>query len=254
MYDSLFQGCVAYYPGIIGSSGKYLDIIGGNDGTITGATKTGNDRFGTVNKCYDFTATGSKISLGNILNTTFAGSTAKFTIIVWINPIFTTLSNNTIIVAKDADNSFSENQRQFYLGINTTAKLTFLWFGALDASSYILNYSTTTLTSNSWKFIVITFDATQSTIVNKTTMYISSIKESISSTIYNSPTYIQTSTSHLGIGNILSSSGVATANQSFPGSIGEVMIFNTIKTPAEIKTIYDLTKLQYIMPKVGYWK
>ena len=51
-YEELFSNCVWYSDGSL--NGSYLANLVNSSlyGTITGATKTGNDRFGNGNRCY----------------------------------------------------------------------------------------------------------------------------------------------------------------------------------------------------------
>lgn len=54
--SGLFDGLVAYYD----MRGDANDIVGGNNGTVTGASLT-TDRFGFANSAYSFNGTSNHI-------------------------------------------------------------------------------------------------------------------------------------------------------------------------------------------------
>ena len=69
--SGLMDGLVAYYD----MRGDANDIVGGNNGTVTGATLT-TDRFGFANGAYSFNGSSNYITVSNsALSTTINGRT-----------------------------------------------------------------------------------------------------------------------------------------------------------------------------------
>jgi len=219
-YQEFFKNCIAYYPGQLSSNGKLVDVIGGYDGVVTGATKTGTDRFGLVNNSMVFNGA-NYITIGNIS----ALKTNTFTIVAWINLNQFGYAYQSILSCQIYG---SHNDYAFFYG--DYDKISRLVFTTQTASTgYSISESITSISLNNWYMVTCTF-------TNNGICYLYINGNNIGSNTMS----ITYSSGNVTIGKIESSPS------GFHGNIGEVLYFSSALTAAQVQTLYSLTKPRYV--------
>lgn len=184
-------------------------------------------------RALDFDGVNDYVRIGDVLDSAFVGAAARFTVAAWIYP---TENGNRVIIAKNADSNFAENQRQWDFRY-TSGQLDFVWFGDLLAANFRLVRSTATIPLNTWTHVAATFDAAIANADQKVNLFING--ESASYTIPitgGSPVSIQNATAPLAIGAMVNSAGTSSF-QNFQGRIDDARIFNRILTQTEITAL-----------------
>ncbi|MBT4397170.1 DUF2341 domain-containing protein, partial [archaeon] len=181
------------------------------------------------------------VSFGDSLDSTTTGEDKKFSYSVWIKP--ESPLSTCFIIGKVADSSCSESQRQYFLRLSSSGVLDFLWYGALDASSYRGVKGTTYITDLSkWHHVVVNYDGSIDTNdgLDRVEIYLDGVEESKELWLSSGSLLgIQDSTAHLGIGKALDPSGSACGGTNFfNGTIDEVAIWNRTLSEEEILNIY----------------
>jgi hypothetical protein len=241
--DYLDESLVARYE----LNGNINDSVGSNNGIINGAISA-EGLWGT--DAYYFDGVDDYILIGDVLDSTFVGSSAKFTISSWIN--LNNLEGNENIIGKSADSTFSENQRQFFLR-HMDGKIDFGWYGSLDTSSYRVYRTDNNISSNNWEYILVTFDASKN-LGNEVEIYINGIRQNISVAFSaGTPSSIQNGTAPLAIGAIVNSAENDYKN-TFDGIIEEVTIWDKALTNFEVENLYESKKPWIDEELVAYYK
>ena len=205
------------------SSTVATDLISGNNGTLTNMVPA-SDRVSDTGaggvRALDFDGVDDAVSCGAILDSVFAGAGKKFTLTSWIYPRVGAGANDVILAKLDAT---TYNQRQFMMR-NLGGYLDFVWYGALNSSSYRGYTCDDPLTLDAWQHVAVVYDATQS-LGSRVKMYVNGVLQSqtITNTL-GTPSQIQSSTAYLYFGN---------ANRgnlsifSFDGRLDDGRIFDT---------------------------
>ena len=208
----LTDGLVAYYD----MNGDAQDIIGGNNGTVTGATLT-TDRFGNNNKAYSFNWTSNNISLPFTLSWTA-------TIACW----FSTTSPSTTARM---------------IATNWVDQSTILWlttWGKFYSFNYNWGYefltSTTTVNTWNWFHWVITLDWT----TNGMKMYVNWVLEA-TDTSWFTASVVWWASWWIWNDRYLNSNW-------FPWYINEAMFLNRALSASEVLALYQLSSTRYITP------
>lgn len=229
MYDSLFQNCIAYYPGVkIGTS--YVDVIGRFNGTINGTVPMDViDRFGmkyTLNWEYQSTS--------NYVSAPFTDklSSTSQTIIAAMRPRALYSTNPCALALHNSTGGYYG----WDLRIGTD-RINFMLNSTAGGNTKSLDYSTT---NPDWDIFTISFTPSSIKLYRNGLLIASNT---------DAGTYVSTSTMYLNF-------GVDMPGQYYPfmGEIGEVMIFTVELTAVQIKAINDVMKMHYVNPKKGYWK
>lgn len=224
------------YPG---SGITLFDLSGvGNNGTLTNGASVVSQRSGRV---LNFDGVNDYVPVGDVLDSVFVGTSARFSVAAWIYP---TENGNRVIIAKNADSNFAEDQRQWSFRY-TSGQLDFVWFGDLLAANFRLVRSTATIPLNTWTHVVATFDATIANADQKANLFINS--ESVPYTIPitgGSPASIQNATTPLAIGAMVNSAGTSSF-QNFQGMIDDTRIFNRVLNIPEIINNFNATRGRY---------
>lgn len=230
-YATLRQGLVgAWCPSLPnGGSGNTLpDVSGyGNHGVLTnmGPEDWVSAQYG---RALDFDGVNDRVDCGNILNSVFAGSEARFTVCGWVN---TTVNANQLALAK-LDGTL--NQRQWFLRTNDDG-LDFAWYGAGDASSFRVARAALTFSTSGWVPFAVTFDATISSADQKVSIYLLGLQQSVSIPFsVGTPVSIQTGTASLSFASGFANS---IANNFFTGQLDDIRVYNRVLTPNEIRLL-----------------
>jgi len=229
-YESLFSGCVAYWP----MHGNAQDVIGSHDGTVTGATLT-DGRFGEANGAYDFNPT------QYITPATPADfKSSVFTWSMWVK-IDTTSpdvddSGGRIVGFRNSSGYYGYH---FHAQYSQGWKLRY-WIGGTNTGGAYNYVGNAALPSNEWFLLTIVQSESE------LKFYINGVVDatfSVASSVYKWDTTM--------IAYIGRATPTTTAYCMEYGQIGDTMFFNISKSPEEVKALYDLTKEKYVYPLIG---
>lgn len=224
-YEELFSSCVWYSDGSLNSDGTLANLINSSlSGTITGATKTGTDRFGNSNKAIVFTNTTDTINTGS---TTLIG-TGSYTAIMWAKS--TSAGGQQIITNS---NNAAASVAGLMISINPAINAVGVIHS--DGSSYIVNISGTTCTQlNAWVCYAVRFSAGTSV--------------SIFSNGNLNYTYSTSTTTHANPYTMRFGKDYSRTDNTFAGNMGEALLYARVLSDTEIITLYNLTSKKYITP------
>lgn len=217
----LTDGLVAYYD----FNGDANDIIGGNNGTVTGATLT-TDRFGNSNRAYNFSADGDKISCP----ASNYWITSNFTLSAWIKT-WTLVDGENMIFHKDWSSWF----RDFQFRVNNSDWTLTLYRG--DTWTWALaDFKTTWYSVEDWTYHFVT----------------ATFNSSVWSAIYID--WISRATNWTTTSKALSTQAlyiwwrVGDSVTDFNGKIEDCMIFNKALSASEVLALYQLSSTRYLTP------
>lgn len=233
--QELFSGCVAYWDGSLTNDGKLCDLIGGNHGTITGATKTGTDRLNQSNKSLVFDGVDDMVEIGSGIST-FNLST--FTFIVWAK------RDNSSGLQEIFSNNYgswgtgNSGNSGYALVIYDGGNIQFFYI--TTSYTYSITYCPS-ININEWHMVSFTINASDS---NRTSIYVDG---ALINSQTNALNIRHLSSGRTNIGRVWS---FATGAYHYPfdGSLGETLFFNRALSTNEIKIMYDLTSKNYIYP------
>ena len=222
----LTDGLVAYYD----FNGDANDIIGGNNGVVTGATLT-TDRFSNTNRSYSFNGSSSNISTWTWLNTTLTSN--AWSISIWFNA--TNLSDSNVFgkYLMAVDNS--SGVRQFALGIGSTWSTNpwQFWFEKTSTGTQHGLWGTT-ITTGTWNFLTVTYNWTDlKSFINWWTQNTTSAMTPLAS-----------STNSLNIWR----RQYPSFEWYWNGSIWESLLFSRALSSSEVSALYQLSAAKYITP------
>lgn len=142
--SGLMDGLVAYYD----FRGDANDIIGGNNGTVNGATLT-TDRFGTANGAYNFN--GSSYIVTNSAPDIYW--TQNFTISIWFNPASMSFSNRMKLMNYCESADGWEWDKAIYLLSNGA-----VWFQIYDWNEKVASTNSGAVSVGNWYQATATYD------------------------------------------------------------------------------------------------
>jgi len=203
--SGLMDWLVAYYD----MRGDANDIVGGNNGTVTGATLT-TDRFGFTNGAYSFNGT------NNYIISALAFPTS-YTMLIWVKCSSTT---STMRIMQNSNFSLTMNYP-------STGKIEFA-----DWINESINSNGSSFNDNSWKCITIVCNNWQANWSKIFSNWVVDSFGTISTSTSTWNTYIWTRSS---------------LAQFYNWIIGEIFLFNTVKNDSEVKAIYDLSSKDYLL-------
>lgn len=221
--QELFVNCIAYYPGQLNSDGKLADVIGGYHGTITGATRTGTDRFEMTNKTFVYN--NNTTVIGNIAA---LKPTTGFTIIYWTNPNSTSSQGGVypVIFSCATWGAYYD-----YLIYFDAGKMKLM----IQSASAGSTVQTNTITTGVWQMIAFTY--------TPNALFGSYVNGGWNNSYNSTSVQIAYTSSNVVIGNYNGTTG-----QYYSGLIGEILFFDKALTAAQVKSLYNLTKDMYIYP------
>lgn len=211
-YESLFTSCVAYYD----FKGDAKDIIGSNDGVVSGATLTTN-HLGITNSAYSFDG------VDDYVNTSISLSD-KLTYSVWINT--NSFSYNNLFILEEATSSDGFAPRGLRIIDDGNSVI---FFSRDSSDNYIDISSTTSISAGTWYHIVGVQDG------GNLYLYINGNLED--STSFSSPQTNYENPLHFGYYYL-------DDKYYFDGLIDNVMVFSRALSPEEVKYIYRSTYRQ----------
>ena len=190
--------------------GNANDTVGGNNGTLQGATTFATGRLG---QALMFAGGSDGV---NLTETGLNGAT--ITVEAWVN--LSQTQQSKIVAAKYAEPGGVT--RGWALGLSDVAANVVKFFTSTDANVRDTIYSTTTLANNTWYHIAGTFDGTTKRL------YVNGVLESS-----------QTWANPIGYTNTVSSLGYLRANgaQHFLGLVDEASVYSRALSAAEIASL-----------------
>ncbi|MDN5199969.1 LamG domain-containing protein [Fulvivirgaceae bacterium BMA10] len=228
------EGIIADYP----FNGNANDESGnGYDGTVNGASLT-FDRFGNPNSAYIFDGN-DNIALGDILDDVFTGNN-KFSISLWFE--INDLSKAVSLLGKSSNTNCGEGQRQFSLNYEPSINKIVFRYSTKDKSNLREVQIADQIEKNKIYHAVLTYDGSldSNNGLDRVNFYLDGINtgENLGSSIGGFPFDIQEGSAHLGIGNLLNSSGGNCNPNGFKGIIDDVKIFNYLLQDNEITDLF----------------
>lgn len=214
----LKNGLVAWFPfsGNAGDSSGY-----NNHGTLNGPSLT-TDRFGQLNKAYDFNGVNNFIDIPT--NTGNLSGAQKFSFSFWINPTAdTSIIPQAIFTYWHQTNSPIGTPIGFYVTL-TNGRIRTNYVSGLSVGSL------TNINIGSWYNVIILYDGTKATNSEKQQLFINGIASTLDFACTNCNTTIP---------NIIGSNGTygrigSRTVEFFKGKIDDIRIYNRILSHQEI--------------------
>jgi len=234
-YPELWDGVVGAWCPSLGPTGDRLHNLSryNNWGTLTNTTASTVWSVSSGQYALALDGVNDVVDCGDVLNSTFVGTAARFSISAWINM---STSQNQFVASKIETTPIAN--RQWFLRAWNDG-LDFGWYGALDTSLFRVIRHARTFTTSGWVQVGLDFDATVSNADLKARLYIdgSQVATTIPFTS-GSPVSIQAGTARLAIGGGVTAGG--TVSGVFAGSLDDVVIYNRLRTPNEWREAFLL--------------
>ena len=212
---SVFDDCVAMYN----FEKDAKDLIGSNNGTVTGASLTTN-RLGQVNSAYSFDGTDDYIDLGS---DTSLNITGDITLCAWIKTTQSPIIG-AVLVGKDGGTT---TEMQYRIALNSGGTV------QINKGSHLnMATSTSTVNNGAWHFIVGTAISSTSTI------YIDGVADGTGTT------GSQTTANNARIGNRDYNITDYSGEMSFVG------IWNVGLTADQVLELYNISKNKNVTPVI----
>jgi hypothetical protein len=203
---------------------------------IMEAASFSEDRSGEMNSAIDFTASGSKVDIGDL--DFFSGQSNQFGISCWIKP-GDDLSNSTLMAKLSQIVDCDEEEQEFIIRISNGILRSIYYENS--SSSFRALEGNTMFTSNDWYHLVINYngDNDSNDGVDRFNIYINGTKENLSlnGSAGAIPFGIENTNSHIGIGNRLKSNGEICTDTSFKGIIDDVALYTRMLEETEISLL-----------------
>jgi len=202
------------------------DYVGPNDGTLTGNTAFATPgTFGyTGDEYLTFDGTGDYLNVPDDATLDFE-RTDTFSIVAWVK----TTSNGETILAK-RDNSGGQT-RGYELWNNGSGQLSFLLVNDNSPANYLyVDGTDNTINDGAWHMVVVTYDG--SSTAAGTLLYVDGIAQT--------KTVNQDNLSATTLNNVAFRVGSREAGDiDFTGDIDNVIVYDDVRTPAEILADYN---------------
>ena len=227
---SIAQNVPIYVPtsGLVGwwpFTGNAIDSSGnGNNGTVNGAVLAA-DRFGNINRAYNFDGTSSFISVSNNQTINFQTGN-QFTFSYWINAA--SLSSNQISLILSKQTSFGSSQVGYNSNIESSLSSNFRIQNGSSSLAYSLSTATSSISINTWYHIVQVWSSTQGLIYLNGSLI---LQTSGNATVGNN-------SADLLIGK---PNWIASNAKNFNGKIDDIGIWNRALNQCEIQALYSGT-------------
>ena len=215
------SGLVGWWP----FTGNAIDSSGnGNNGTVNGAVLAA-DRFGNINRAYNFDGTSSFISVSNNQTINFQSGN-QFTFSYWINAA--SLSSNQISLILSKQTSFGSSQVGYNSNIESSLSSNFRIQNGSSSLAYSLSTATSSISINTWYHIVQVWSSTQGQIYLNGSLI---LQTSGNATVGNN-------SADLLIGK---PNWIASNAKNFNGKIDDIGIWNRALNQCEIQALYSGT-------------
>lgn len=223
--QELFSGCVAYWDGSLNSSDALQNLFSTLHGTVSGAALTGTDKCGIVNNSLVFDGVNDYVALASDV---IGDITSAFTIIAMVK----ITSTEGVIYAE----ALSSNTTNPCIAFRISSTRVMLYSRSNTNTELSVSY-TTTIPIDTWIPVAITHAASSTTF----TFYVNGIQYSGTQTFG--------STSSTDVANIgVLRRGGSQYDLWWPGTLGELIIFNTQLSDVQLKVLADLIIRNRIFP------
>jgi hypothetical protein len=208
-------GLIAQWP----FSGSANDVIGGNNGTVTGATLT-TDRFGNPNCAYNFNGINNKIVMLSAGPTGTVSRTVSF----WEK------SNSTSGPTSGFSYGPGGGGSIFQINFNYMCQAV-----GFDNSSIAVMHGSSIINNNQWHHIVAVHDATVGLSAYDVKIYIDGVLQSAVTCSLGSNVPINSSS---GV-PIMIGLDVPSGARYFKGDLDDFFLYNRALTPTEVLALYN---------------
>ena len=225
---------VLYYKlwhGITGGTSIFDYSLTGNDGVVSGSNIVNNFPGLLLNGSDDF------VDVGATLQATLRGS---FTIFIWVKLDDGQPPANEALFG-ERDNTGADSIMNVF--IDTSGQINFVYTAEGNAGNTAITTATLNNGQEVWHNITVVADSSVGGIGGKL-IYLDGVSESLGTDGSTAGVTFNdfTSAQNLAVG-AFNLDGVVSAHLA--GSMSDIIIFNAVKTAAEIKGFYDLTRWQY---------
>jgi len=225
------NGLISYWS----FDGDANDKFGTNNATVVNAVLT-NGVKGVANTAYYFDGSTAYLNIGNVGNLSFvnAGTDTAFSVSCWVK---TASAASQTLLAKinnlnnSAEYTFSISESPAFSTVLVLAKKP-----TAGLSDYLLNQSTTLITSNAWNHVVVTYNASKLNI--GISLYINGVLSEYTTGNYGTYTGMGATTASARIGEWQYLGGY----QLMKGIIDEMRVYGRVLTSNEVSIIYAIEK------------
>lgn len=207
------------------------------------------DRFGIPNSAFHVAANTSKIALYDSYDGFSSGTNGKASQSFWIK--FANLNTYQFILAKSSDGGCGQNDREFLLRLNASNKLEITSYGTLTGGNNISRAGQTTISTNQWYHVVLTYDASIS-IGDKFNIYLNSTLETLSTASSQGiglGNGFLNGKAQLGIGHALKVDGTnCSSTQSLSADFDDYLIYNNVINQTTIDSLYNVPNVATGIP------
>lgn len=229
---ALQPGLVAYYP----FNGNASDSSGyGFNGTVIGATPV-VDRFGNPNRAYSFDGLTSTIRCGDILDTVFSDSVAKFSVSGWAESraYGSFQTGGGFIIGKNAGGTYGPYQW-------SVSHVGGLLVGGVFSDTAQHNYVELAcpMATNQWFHFVLVFDGSLPEM-QRVKLYVNG--KTSATTVYQHVGTLGTTTANsaqnLTIGATHAPNNPGSAGNFYNGNIDDIRIYNFALDSTSVQSLY----------------
>ena len=229
---------LAFYPlqGTVGDSGVY-----GFHGSVAGSPSYSAGHQSVANSALCFNGSNQYVRMGDILDTVFCRSVAKFSVTGWFNAAsFPATGNASFIVAKAAGGS---GPYQWYVMLWDDGTLRATLHSTANSAEYLCMKSTKKVATGKWNNFAFVFDGSQS-VAKRVKLYMNGEEGTYASSAGTIGTTSVNTNQELTIAAGHAPNQPSTPKNQFTGCIDDILILNKSLSKQEVITIFppDTTK------------
>ncbi|MCF8457826.1 MAG: hypothetical protein K9H62_18005 [Bacteroidales bacterium] len=199
------------------------------------------DRFGCPNHAFKFGPSDGYITLGDTLDEVFAAPDSSFAFSVWIK------KNGSgswgTIIAKNAGNYCSSNQREFSLSLENTGTIKFAFASTLIYQALVNMRTVGTISDLNWHHIAVNYDGSiYSSGLDRVEIYIDNQLQTLTAgNIYGSLGNIQNGPAQLAIGGEADDAGNPCGSLYFNGALDDIRMYAGNLSSSDVSGLYNET-------------
>lgn len=232
------QGLVAKY---YFNDQSFDDEVGNIDGTPYNMLFT-TDRFNNPFAAIGFMSDDqSSVSFGDNFDEIFAHADGSFSFSFWVKTGDTSI-NSALIISKYGNSNCGEDQREFFITINTDKRVALVYYSALEWSSYRIIEGSKQILDTLWHHVVVNYEGAidENNGLDRINMYIDyDLQELTLSDSMGILGDIQNGTAHLSLGTALGSGGNLCGSSFYYGHFDDFRIYNRLLSVAEVDTLFN---------------
>lgn len=233
------EGLVAYYP----LDATANDSINHFNGTVSGAVPT-HDRDGHSNSAYYFDGIDDFISMGDVLDSVFAGADQAFSFAFWMQ--VDTIGKKQIILAKSSDSNCDADERQFHLKLSSDHRLQLATMFDLGYhhSHRVVTTTHAIQSESDWVHVVVTYDgaSVENDGLSRVNFYIDGHKVTTEFfSVQRGLGEMKDGNAPFAMGNQINSSGENCGNFNYGGKLDDLRIYNRALTEEEVSVLMNIS-------------